>query len=167
MPTVTVQPTRVTSTGWSDPGNLALIDTNFGFITLLPTGDAQIVFNCAHTLPAGATVTGIRVGIAVASSAGTQLLWSVVFALHSDFQADSSTSLNSLFFGSTSNAYGVTRASLAAGFSIEVSATENTDLFSTDARFDGITVEVTYTEASGEPAWTTRHSTTMLVATSG
>lgn len=146
MPTVVVQPTLATATGWADQSNLEDIDLNLGTVPLSPAASAEITFNCQHTLPAGATVTGIRVQIAVASSASTDILWETSFASFFEQVFDGNPFPQEYMLGSTSNAYGVTRASLAAGFTILVTATEWTDVSTTDAGFDGIEIEVTYTE---------------------
>lgn len=153
MPTVTVQPTLLAAVGWANTANLAVIDSATGSIGL-SIGDSQTVtFNCQHSLPAQATVTGVRVTVRVASSGGTEIQWEPVFASFTQTTSTTSTVLEQLTIGTTTNAAGVTRASLNTGFVITLNANEVVD-FATTAILDGISLEVTYSEITSAIART-------------
>jgi len=152
MPTELVQPTLIAATGWSNTGNLPTINGSAASITLINGAEATATFNLQHTLPAGSTVLGVRVRIDVASSAGTDILWTVGVASLAESQVTIDTFLTDVVFGSLSNANGVTRTNLASGLTVTVDALEFTEFNTTDALLDGIEVQIEYVQPVNSPS---------------
>jgi hypothetical protein len=155
----------VGTTAWTNPGNTASSDDARAVASAVPatTGVSQYLklTNFGFALPAGATVTGVRVDWERSASAGTAISTNSIKLVKAGAVAGSemvgadtaqwTTTDVAFTHGGPANLWGTTwtRDEInAAGFGVAISA-KNTSGAGVDARIDFVRVAVFYTASGG------------------